>query len=67
MFQPDGGAILDYGLLAVGWSAQTCNVNSLFRCNSKLRIISSKDAPAGVRKGLYRQPHSEQPKPRNCF
>jgi len=50
--------------LALGWSAQTCSVNSLSRINSKLRIISSKDAPVGAPEGLNRQPHSEQPKPR---
>ena len=51
-------------LLAPGWSAQTCDVNSLSRCNSKLRIISSKDVPVGPPEGLNRQSHSEQPKPR---
>ncbi len=43
--------------LALGWSAQTCSVNSLSRINSKLRIISSKDAPVGAPEGLNRQPH----------
>jgi hypothetical protein len=36
----------------------------LSRCNSKLRIISSKDVPVGAPEGLNRQPHTEQPKPR---
>jgi len=44
-------------------SAQTWDVNSLSRCNSKLRIISSNDLPVGAPEGLNRQPHSEQPKP----
>ena len=34
------------------------------RCNSKTRIMSSKDAPVGGPAGLNRQPHSEQPNPR---
>src|SRR5580658_6042471 len=49
-----------------GWPAQTCDVNSLSRCDSKLRIISSKDVPVGSPEGLNRQLHSEQPKPRKC-
>ena len=48
----------------VSESAQTWDVNSLSRCNSKFRSISSKDVPVGVSVGLNRQPHSEQPKPR---
>jgi hypothetical protein len=36
----------------------------LSRCDSKLRIISSKDSPVGVPEGVNRQSHSEQPKPR---
>jgi hypothetical protein len=36
----------------------------LSRCNSKLRIISPKDGPAGGPDGLNCQPHSEHPKPR---
>jgi hypothetical protein len=47
-----------------GVVAQTWDVNSLSRCNSKLRSISAKDVPVGVPEGLNRQPHSEQPKPR---
>jgi hypothetical protein len=52
------------GLWAPGWSVQTCNVNSLSRCSSKFRIISSKDLPAGAPEGLKTQVHSEQPQPR---
>jgi hypothetical protein len=51
-------------LWAPGWSVQTCNVNSLSRCSSKFRIISSKDLPAGAPEGLKTQAHSEQPQPR---
>ncbi len=51
-------------LWAPGWSLQTCNVNSLSRCSSKFRIISSKDLPAGAPEGLKTQAHSEQPQPR---
>jgi len=56
--------IQSLGLSVLGWSPQTCDVNSLSRCDSKLRIISSKVPPVGVPEGLNRQPHSEQPKPR---
>jgi hypothetical protein len=51
-------------LFALGGSAQTCNVNSLSRCDSKFRIISSKDLPAGGLEGLKTQAHCEQPQPR---
>ena len=44
----------------------TWEVNSFSRCNSKLRIISSKDVPVSAPEGLNRQPHTEQPKPRKC-
>jgi hypothetical protein len=64
----DGGCCgvnyAEFMLLALGWSAQTCTVNSLSRCNSKLRIISSNEVPVGAPEGLKRQPHSEQPNPR---
>jgi hypothetical protein len=40
-------------------------VNSRSRCNSKFRIISSKDLPVGAPEDLKTQAHSEQPKPRN--
>ena len=53
-------------LTPLEWAAQTWDVNSLSRCNSKLRIISSNDAPVGAPEGLNRQPHWEQPKPRKC-
>jgi hypothetical protein len=39
-------------------------VNSLSRCNSKFRIISSKELPVGAPEGLKTQAHAEQPKPR---
>jgi hypothetical protein len=65
-YWPAKGWVLIQGLCSGlrGWSAQTCRANSLSRCSSKLRIISSKDAPAGGPEGVNRQPHSEQPKPR---
>ena len=43
---------------------QTCNVNSLSRCNSKFRIDSAKDLPVGAPEELKTQAHSEQPQPR---
>ncbi len=55
------------GLSSAAWSAQTWDLNSLSRCNSKLRIISSKDLPSGAPEGLNRHRHSEQPKPRKRF
>jgi hypothetical protein len=36
----------------------------LSRCNSKFRIISSKDFPVGAAEESNRQEHSEQAKPR---
>src|ERR1700733_6338887 len=55
-------------LTFLGWSAHTWDVNSLSRCHSKWRSISSKDGPVGAPEGLNRQSHSEQPKPRKrCF
>ena len=51
-------------VLALGCSAQTWDVNALSRCNSKFRITSSKDLPAGALEGLKTQAHSEQPQQR---
>ena len=53
-----------FAFLALGCSAQTWDVNALSRCNSKFRITSSKDLPAGALEGLKTQAHSEQPQPR---
>jgi hypothetical protein len=50
-----------FAFLAPGCSAQTWDVNALSRCNSKFRITSSKDLPAGALEGLKNQAHSEQP------
>ena len=47
-----------------GYSAQMWEVNSLSRCCSKFRTISSKELPSGAPKGLKAQAHAEQPKPR---
>jgi hypothetical protein len=59
-----------YGLIAqpfcalgFGYSAQTWDENSLSRCNSNFRIISSKDLPAAAPGELNTQAHWEQPKP----
>ena len=41
--------------------------NSLSRCDSKFRIISSKELPVGEPEALNTQAHSEQPKPRKRF
>ena len=53
-----------FAFLAPGCSAQTWDVNALSRCNSKFRITSSKDLPAGALEGLKNQAHSEQPQQR---
>jgi hypothetical protein len=52
-----------------GWSDRRKHgmQTSLSRCNSKLRITSSRDLPVGSTDGLNRQPHSEQPKPAKRF
>src|SRR5713226_244641 len=52
-----------FALLVLGCS-QTWEANSLSRCASKIRIISSKDLPVGGPDGLNTQAHSEQPQPR---
>src|SRR5712692_3051718 len=52
-----------FALLVLGCS-QTWEANSLSRCASKFRIISSKDLPVGGPDGLNTQAHSEQPQPR---
>jgi hypothetical protein len=67
---PDGRGGLNYPefcVLTLECSAQTCSLNSLSRCNSKLRIISAKDAPLTGPEALNCHSHSEQPKPRKCL
>src|ERR1700683_626543 len=54
-------------VLTLECSAQTCNLNSLSRSTSKLRIISAKDAPLTGPEGSNCHSHSEQPKPRKCL
>jgi hypothetical protein len=54
-------------LLALGYSAQTWDVNALSRCNSTFCTISSKELPVGETEGLNTQGHSEQPQPPKRF
>ena len=53
------------GLLVWEWLAQTWEVNSFSRCNSKFRINSTKDLPMSASEAVNRQPHSEHPQPWN--